>query len=618
MLNEILPAASVYGRGARQFLARRSENKAIEALFLQSLREGASDFNESQNAELLKRLVKRCRRELNMDKETFRFLSEGLNDVGAAGQISGLTQTWKLNFDDRRRRSLRPRIVLLLSDGQAIRTFLLTDVCKKLARWADLFILSPHAIGAEVAALGPHARFFPIPPLRRSRFDYLVGYLGYLYTESPTGRRFAERLNENLLTALKAGQPLNTTLRIWQIAAAYQSWDDYLQLYSWSLKLFAYTHCLREATSLLKELDADLIFNTSAVSWSPRLWTRSAALNGLPIVSNVISWDNMSTKTLLDEFVDKYLIWSDEMDEDFTMSLPFVRRKRRVIVGTPQFEPILQEKGLVSRQEFLGRYGLDPDKQLILYTTGSKTLFPREADCLDYLLAHWRSNLRDRASIMVRMHPKDRRGRYEGVMAKFPEVPFTTAGQTLGEEDEWVPEREDIALLVNQLHHCDVIINVASTMTLEGFVIDKPSINIGFSLGLSVSARYPMEDYYKSRHYRDIVDTGAARLVADLDQLYAAIDDVLDRKTYDVAKQREVLRKKCRYAKDSSRRIDFALRRHALFQSRWLRRSLGLIASRHDPDQSPAEAIGKSVGSNDLAPSQRAPAATMFAKSADS
>ena len=86
---------------------------------------------------------------------------------------------------------------------------------------------------------------------------------------------------------------------------------------------------------------------------------------------------------------------------------------------------------------------------------------------------------------------------------------------------------------MNQLNHCDMIINVASTMTLEGFAVDKPCINIGFSLGLSLNARYPMDDYYKSRHYRDVVESGAARLVEDYEQLFQAIDDVLDGNGYD-------------------------------------------------------------------------------------
>lgn len=555
---------------------------SVEAALLESLRYSATDFEECQDGEILKELEQRCLSELNMKEEDLKFLVEGVvNYRRLTKDLHKTSKNWKSRLrQESQRHWWRPRVALILSEGQAIRTFLFTDVCKKLAAWAELFVLSPYAIEAEVVALGPHAHFLPIPTIRRTRFDYLVGYLGYLQTMSPTSLRFAHRLNENYQRAIQSGEPLPTALRIWQLATGYHLPGDYLRLYSWNLKLFAHKHILKVPALLLRTLAPDMIFNTSLVSWPGRLWTRAAALNGTPIVSNVISWDNMSTKTLLDEFVDIFLIWSEEMDEDFSTSVPFIRQKPRVIVGSPQFEPILEGRGLLSRQEFLGRHGLDPDRKLILYTTGSKTLFPREAECLDCLLGHWREKLRGRASIMVRMHPKDRQGRYQEVMAKFPEVPFTVAGQTVEDEDEWVPALEDIGLLVNQLHHCDLIINVASTMTLEGFVIDKPSINIGFSLGLSVSARYPMDDYYTSRHYRDIVESGAARLVRDYNELFAAIDAVLDGHQYDVSAQKEVLWKKCNFITDSSRRIDRFLRRYALWKTSYGFRCLGYICSR--------------------------------------
>ena len=530
----------------------------IEALFLKSLSDGAADFVSAAREDRWAQLTERCRSDLNLDNDAFSYLFEDVKKKRYRTIVfMTLMKTWW-----RTRRTLfsslskRPRIALILPDGQSIRTFLLTDVCRKLAAWADLIVLSPFEIESEVARLGPHAMFLPIPLLHRNHFDHLVGYLGYLQTESPTSRKFAERLEENFSKARADGSPIEGSLRIWEIARSFRDPDDYLRVYCSSLRIFAHAFILKEAISLLRMINADVVFNASLISWSSRMWTRAAALAGIPTVSNVISWDNMSTKTLLDEFVDTFLIWSHEMDEDFTTSLPFVRGKRRVIVGSPQFEPVIEGKDLLSRGEFLQAYGLDPDKKLILYTTGSKSLFPREPDCLDCLLDHWRSKLKDRANIMVRMHPNDRHSRYDVVRAKFPEVPFTFAGQTLADDDKWIPTREDVGLLVNQLNHCDMIINVASTMTLEGFAVDKPCINIGFSLGLSLNARYPMDDYYKSRHYRDIVESGAARLVEDYEQLFQAIDDVLDGNGYDRELQRRLLQKKCRYTRDASTRID--------------------------------------------------------------
>jgi hypothetical protein len=537
-----------------------------EQLLFDSVRLGACALHEARNQKAWQALQAECCHDLGLDAETLGFLLDPPRDYEIIRlQLQGLRLKWLRALSTRRTRaSKRPRVAMLLTEGQSIRTFLMTDVSRKLTEWADLFILSPHAIRKEVAALGPNAYFLKIPNIRRSFFDYMVGFAGFPHTESPTMRQFMRRLEESLQKASVGGNPLRGNVRAWEIAKRFASHEDYCRAYGWSLRFFARGYALTHVAGLLRDLSPTVLFNTSAVSWSTRPWTRAAALNGTPIASMIISWDNMSTKTLLSEFVHTYLIWSEEMDEDFGRSLPQLRAKPRVIVGSPQFEPIRQGRGLLPRAEFFAKYGLDPNKKLILYTTGSKTLFPGEPACLETLLLHWRKNLHDRANIMIRMHPKDREGRHAKLIPKFPEVPFTLAGANLADDDDWVPTRQDIDLLVNQLHHCDLIVNVASTMTLEGFVIDKPSINIGFTLNYSsVSARYPMEDFYQSRHYRDIVESGAAPLVNNYEELFTCIEDVLDRGKVDVEKQRRVLQQKCSFTDGSSDRIDAFLRKFA-------------------------------------------------------
>ena len=532
----------------------------VERKFLEDLRQICASPGKTRGVhQSRKRMVARYAKRLGIPKDDVAFLMN-VDPDQTATELQRIGAVWTQATAGGVSDSERPRVVILLSYGQDIRSFFLTDVCRKIATWAQLYVLSPHDLAKEIGALGNDAHFLPIPSIRRARFDYMVGYLGFRHTTSPTTKQFTVRLDENLNRTLAQGLAPTRNLRAWHIGKKLESLHEYSKIYRWGLRYFATVQHLDKAAELLAQLRPDVVFNTSTIAWPSRLWTRAAALNGTPVISNVISWDNISTKTLLDEFVDTFLVWSEEMDEDFSANLPWLRAKRRVIVGSPQFEPIVEGRGLKSRDVFFSRYGLDPHKKLILYTTGSKTLFPREEECLDAVLTHWRDNLRERANIMVRMHPKDRQGHYEGVMKKFAEVPFTLAGDNLGSDEEWVPCKEDIALLVNQLHHCDVIVNVASTMTLEGFVVDKPAINIGFTLGESISMRYPMDDYYISKHYRDVVETGAARLVNNYSELFEALAEALEGTGYNVDKQRAILFKKCKYTTDSSDRINDFLR----------------------------------------------------------
>jgi hypothetical protein len=535
----------------------------VEQALFDSVRLGACSLQEAQDQKAWQALQAKCCHDLGLDHESLRFLLDEPRDYeNLRRQLQGLRLKWLRALSARRSwASKRPRVAMLLTEGQSIRTFLMTDVSRRITEWADLFILSPHALRKEVAALGPNAYLLKIPKVRRSFFDYMVGFAGFPHTESPTIRQFMRRLEESLQKASMGGTPRRGNVRAWEIAKSFASYEDYCRAYGWSLRFFARGYALKHVAGLLRDLSPTVLLNTCAVSWSTRPWTRAAALNGTPVASYIISWDNMSTKTLLPEFVDTFLIWSEEMDVDFGRSLPQLRLKPRLIVGSPQFEPIRQGRGLLPRAEFCARHGLDPSKKLILYTTGSKTLFPGEPACLETLLLHWRKNLKDRANIMIRMHPKDREGRHAALVPKFPDVPFTLAGATLADDNDWVPTRQDIDLLVNQLHHCDLIVNVASTMTLEGFVLDKPSINIGFTLNSSVSARYPMEDFYQSRHYRDIVESGAAPLVNSYEELFTCIEDVLERGKFDVGKQRRVLQQKCSFTDGSTDRIDAFLRK---------------------------------------------------------
>ena len=72
-------------------------------------------------------------------------------------------------------------------------------------------------------------------------------------------------------------------------------------------------------------------------------------------------------------------------------------------------------------------------------------------------------------------------------------------------------DEEDLINVRRTLRYSDVVVNYASTMTLEAFCFDKPVVNIGFP------ASYL--DAYSFTHYKPIVDAGAVRLSKSLDEL---------------------------------------------------------------------------------------------------
>jgi hypothetical protein len=481
--------------------------------------------------------------------------------IAARNQVDALLPIWeeKLHLIGKGRDSENPLIALVVPDGQSVRTFLLTDVWGLLNTWTDIVVIAP-AEGIESLYDIPgikRERILPMPDLKRLSIDILLRFVHYRNSSGLTHQIFAK----NIDTSMRKKEGISMKIRrIWELSSLFSSEKSYLGLYEFAMMVYGALYPMKKICEMIRRLSPHVVFNTNAISYNARLWTRAAALEGIPTAAFVISWDNLSSKWLVDEFADLCLLWSEEMAEDFKTSFPIFGSKKIMITGSPQFEPIIRKSLGISRKAFFRKYRLRDGVPLILYTTGSKTTFPAEPEFLIRMLSIWMDKYYDRMQFMIRMHPKDMLSRYEAVKSAFPEVPFTLAGENLQSGERWLPTADDIGLLVDQINYCDIILNVASTMTIEGFAVDKPSVNIGFDLGKINSIHYPLKDYYNSKHYSDVITTGAAKLAINYEDVFKNILHYLEDLSSDRDARKRIFLKKCNYPFDSSVRIDNALR----------------------------------------------------------
>jgi len=111
--------------------------------------------------------------------------------------------------------------------------------------------------------------------------------------------------------------------------------------------------------------------------------------------------------------------------------------------------------------------------------------------------------------LLVRIYPKDITGRFEQLKATRSDILFPEARWI----ETWLmPTEGDNQVLTNTLRHVDVGINVASTISLELCMFDKPVINVAYNpLGLD-TVRVPYARYYQYDHYRPVVASGAVQL----------------------------------------------------------------------------------------------------------
>ena len=445
-----------------------------------------------------------------------------LSDLKA---INGELATWKRLGPS----SSAKRIGVIIDGGQAMRTFLYSSFIEKLKARFDVIIFTPQASMKSILVregIVGEDKVYVFPNMKRLGINIVMRYAFFRFASGDTYTVFKKNLEQSR-ERLAPTRGRERLWSYWDISAKFGSKQKYEKLYSFYMKVFASVYPVSTVRKKLRDLNLDAILNTNTITHGSKLITRSAKLAGIPVLSNVISWDNLSNKWFLDEFSEAYFLWSPEMEGHFMDNFSEFSSASKCIAGSPQFEQYTAARFRRSKADFFKTYGLDNLKKLLLYTTGSKTTFPAEPDYLEIFFRHWRTRFKDRAELMIRLHPKDRTERYLSLIKQNPDVVFTFAGREFNESDGWLPTSEDIVLLSSQINHADLIVNVASTMTLEGFACEKPSINIGFDMGKTASLHYPLPDYYLSAHYRSIVESGAAKLAASPEEVSEHIENFL-------------------------------------------------------------------------------------------
>jgi hypothetical protein len=245
---------------------------------------------------------------------------------------------------------------------------------------------------------------------------------------------------------------------------------------------------------------------------------------GIPTAAFIFSWDNLSSKGRISAPFDHYLCWSEHMRQELFRYYPDVTRDRAHIVGTPQFEPYAGCEQLWPRQQFFARIGADPSRRLICYSGGDPGTCPEDQEHVRVLMESIRSGrIVGNPQVIVRPTPVEDGKRYEKVRKQFPELIYRHPEWVHTAKGDWsrvVPLPRDVEFLANLTHHCDLNVNLGSTMTLDFGIHDKPVVNIAFDVADPPIFGKPVWDYYyQFEHYRPVVELGAARFARSPEQL---------------------------------------------------------------------------------------------------
>jgi hypothetical protein len=254
---------------------------------------------------------------------------------------------------------------------------------------------------------------------------------------------------------------------------------------------------------------------------------------GIPTATCIFSWDNLTSKGRIAAPFDYYLVWSEHMAGELMRYHPGIAPDRVYVVGTPQFDPYADRSLLWPKAAFYAHIGAEPSRPLICYSGGDPGTSPEDPDHVAGLMDMIRAGaVRQWPQVLLRPAPSDPGVRFAGVRGSYRELLFVPPAWVHSRPGDWsgvLPLPEDVTFLANLTAHADLNINVASTMTLDFAIHDKPVVNVAFDVASPPPHGRPLwEVFYQYEHYRPVVELGAARIARSQEDLAAHVNAYLE------------------------------------------------------------------------------------------
>ena len=378
-------------------------------------------------------------------------------------------------------------VFLVVHQGFIARLLLHTDILPTLrAAGCRVVVLAPAAAAATLEAEHADEQVL-VEPLRtpakragrRSQLWWWTLHLrNYAIANGHRTHALREKA-ERFPQRFMAGQPVEQRIFTLLIHLLWRSRPLRRALLALELRRY-----VEEAhRDLFERHRPDLVVTTSPGYFKPDARVlREAALHGVPSASVILSWDNPTSKGYRGANPDVVIAWSERMREQMIEFQDF-EPEQVVVGGVPHFDPYYRDDALPARGALFAGLGLDPARRLILFATSAPGYYGRDHEVAAQLARAVSGDaLGSPAQLVIRVHPNFPS---QGVSTAAFEAIARAHPHVVLDVPEIVPSGlachmpgADTERLMALVRHCDVLVNLLSTTTLEAFAVDRPVILI--------------------------------------------------------------------------------------------------------------------------------------------
>jgi len=298
----------------------------------------------------------------------------------------------------------------------------------------------------------------------------------------------------------------------WQL-----TWMDRLKRSTWDLG---------PARSALESMQPAVVVATSCIRQIEEPYVMAARELGIPTLGYVQSFDHLTGRSFTIA-CDHHAVWNERMRSHLQQYHGVTDAARIHLTGTAQFDFHRQDEFRWDRETTLARLGLQPGARYVLYAGNTYQVTPSEPELVQQFAARVAATPALAGhTIVVRVHPNDEFGRWDGMSAAGVRV--VVSRPSSNRKSYSTPEEQ--ARLVSTVLHADVCLNVWSSMSLDAAAVDTPVVAVGFAAHPGSAEDRFCRTCYDTDYYRPIVESGGVRFAKDMDELLSeTVEYVMDR-----------------------------------------------------------------------------------------
>lgn len=302
--------------------------------------------------------------------------------------------------------------------------------------------------------------------------------------------------------------------------------------------------------SIFDRYKPDLVVVTRVLNYSADYPVmRTAAKLKVPVVALVSSWDNLTSKAFFPFSLNRLVVWNEVLKAEAVDLFQFPA-ERIEVTGIPRYDVFFRRSNFRAKADFREAWGINPSHKIITYCTGSETTgksvldpISPESNIAKYIGEQCAKGVYGDATLIVRLHPQANDDHYRSI-EELDRVILNIPGVKGHFQDRVFSGNEDVEF-GELMCYSDVVVNFASTVTIDAAVFDTPIVGVNFDFNGERPYTISPRRIYDFDHYAKLRMVNGFSLVNSRDEMDKAISNYLIDPTHMEEGRRRIVDQQC-------------------------------------------------------------------------